>query len=341
MPTITVNRNLGVTLENIPDGIFQFMSTMPIVDNGVIKIQVVQMDNQQLMSVIEQINILIRLNGYNPFTHNIGNVYAINPAPPQPAPVQAQAEVATTPTAARPANPGYVEGPTDGYGGRILTLTAQVAQAQPLNDEAAIMAITELMESNRTNEAKTLHDKVREYNNLWTSLINKKRAIDELTLVINQDPIINGLMTQVREISQQDNLIERIFFLGKDIVFITKELVTDGEFGGYRRVIGRMECKIGLKALVGKSSQTEAPLSITNLDRKYRDDEGKVWDCGHVSKDMGLCMGTVGQEQLLAAYQSRDLHSIIEVVIRFIKNPNPADSWGEHIVNWPEYRGRV
>jgi len=193
--------------------------------------------------------------------------------------------------------------------------------------------IATTLESEISNLARNLQDKQAKFARDWTKVINLKREIDEATAPVEGHPLIAGLISQVNELREADNLIDEIFFIEGFVVVKTKELITDNEIEGHRRKIGRMMIKVDLKPIVGSSSESVNPIEIKNLDRQYFDGS-KSWECGHVPSTSGMCWGTAW-EQLFNAMALRDIPSVIEVVIRFIKNPNIADSYGRHIPNWP------
>jgi len=154
----------------------------------------------------------------------------------------------------------------------------------------------------------------------------------------SNDAIVAKLKQHIRELKEnQDNLIELIE-VSDDCVWVeTKEIVTDEAIEGHKRLIGRMAIRIDMAPIVGEATSSAHPVKITNLDRRFNTGEGSMWECGHVSSPDEICWGT-GFEQLFDAFASRDLHAILDVIIRFIKNPNLADGWGSHVAQWPEYQ---
>ena len=90
-----------------------------------------------------------------------------------------------------------------------------------------------------------------------------------------------------------------------------------------------MHIKINIKPLVSSSTSVEDPIIIRNIDRICEN-----FHCGHVYGDE-ICWGNM-HEQLIDAFESRDVWALSEVIIRFIKNPNPTDSWGKHLKYWPK-----
>ncbi len=211
----------------------------------------------------------------------------------------------------------------------------EVEQHLPLNPEAAMLMVAATLENEVSSLARNLRDKQRRFEREWTKVINLKRAIDDATAPIESHPIISSMISQVSELSRNENLIEQIYFIDGFVIVKTKELITENAIEGHRRVIGKMQIKINLKPVIGNSSECADPVIIKNLDRKYYDGNTH-WECGHTpSGGRGMCWGTAW-EMLFHSMADRDLGAIIETIIRFIKNPNPADAWGRHIKHWPE-----
>ena len=150
---------------------------------------------------------------------------------------------------------------------------------------------------------------------------------------IEGNPIIGSLIDDVLTLKNDtENLIDDVFFTDGFIVLRTKELDTDIEIDGHKRKIGRMQIRINLKPLVSDSTSVEDPIIIKNIDRVFNSDDG-IFHCGHVQGDE-VCWGNM-HEQLVSAFESRDVCTLSEVIIHFIKNPNPSDAWGSHLKHWP------
>jgi len=194
------------------------------------------------------------------------------------------------------------------------------------------LAITSNMESKIASSAKCLDTKIIELNKLMTKIIPLKREIGELTSVINSDPIVESIMSDAQKLTEEDNLVERAFFTDSLFVIKTKRLSTDNIIDGSRRDIGQMAITVDLKCLVSSSSGSGNPVKIFNLTHQIYSD-GADWQCGHAQFGT-VCWGNA-IEPLFEAIEKRDLFLIAEIVIRFIKNPDPQDFWGRYIKLFP------
>lgn len=198
-------------------------------------------------------------------------------------------------------------------------------------NERQMLAIA--MENQTTIDAKHLSEKIKELDKLWTKVIGMRREITAMTTSIENNPLITEIINAVEELRASDNLIDDIFWADGFVVMKTKELITDNLIEGKRRIIGKMHIKINLKPLLADSTSVSSPVEIKNMDRIYKCGD-EIWHCGHVFH-REVCWGNM-QDQLVKAFEERDLLALSEVIIRFIKNPNPADEWGEHLKYWPE-----
>jgi len=196
--------------------------------------------------------------------------------------------------------------------------------------------IASKMEDKITSSAKVLESKILELNKFMTRILNLRREITELTDEVNSNPIVDSLIEEAKQLTEEDNLVERAFFTKDLFVITTKNLSTDNIIDGYRRDIGQMAITVELKCLVNKISSEHAnPVKIFNLTRQYFDGEN-YWQCGHVKAGF-VCWGNA-IEPLFEAIEKRDLLLIADIIIRFIKNPDPQDMWGQYIKGFPTIR---
>ncbi len=338
MPTILIDPGLGVTYDNMPESVFQIMTGGPGV-NGDGGPRFMVSDRN---AAVEIITHAARQNGHRVEVRDIGQsttvIGAVNRETVQTdqaiAPANDRAGQATIPVveAVEDMEGQELEDDDEDGGGRFIEVTTEKAFNQLDKDGAAEM-IAAAMENELSSKAKNLHEKNDTLTKLWTKAISLRREMDELMAAVQGNPIIAKLIEQVEEINNGDNMVDNIFFSDESIVINTKEMITDGEISGHRRRIGRMQFEIGIRALVSGNTETNRPITITNLDRIYRG-SGEDWACGHTPNRSAPCFGSAF-EHLHHAFVERDLHSIVEVLIRFVRNPDPLDSWGRHIVNWP------
>jgi len=251
--------------------------------------------------------------------------------PPEPEPNTAQNTI-ETPAAEAPANTA----PTQQEQG--LVASPEYAPFRPLDRVGTMELIANSMESNITNEAKDLHDKINQFNKDWTEILKRKREIEEATQSVEGNPIINNLISQVSNLRESNNPIEEIYFIeGGFIIVKTGILTTDIELDDNKRVLGRMQFKIDIAPIVGKSSSSDKPIEIVNLDSTYNRGDTS-WHCGHVQSskngENNICWGQVWNH-LFDAIEERNLEALLDVLFRFVKQPDPSDSWGKHAQFFP------
>lgn len=193
-------------------------------------------------------------------------------------------------------------------------------------------SIAACMDSNIASTAKNLNDKLTELNRAMLKTITLKREVAEMTSMVSADPIVSSLTSQANELTTENNLIERIAFTGDSVVIFTKRLITDVVVNGSRRDVGKMAVVVPLNCLVSKTIRENSQIKIFNLSHQYRK-HGDNWQCGHV-KDGYVCWGSA-VEALADALANRDLAYLSDTIIRFIRNPDPNDAWGQFIRYFP------
>lgn len=350
MADIIIKGDLNATPRNIPRNVFQSVTEVPSIISGDLHLKIV---DGHVEIVLESLNSW--LSEWMPqipieIERRQGGLIIIKKAVIAVTPTTPIIETPQDEEQVPGGEPGMTYVPTEH--GDIMPVV-QVTTVDPTtpgmipvtnvvelpedSKEDATRNMVKLMENKTTNSYSMMDTLIKDYNTSRMENIQRKRKIDELRLSVDEDPIIASLHEEVDSINNNpDNAIEKIGFNGENIVFTTKKLITDGEFDGFRRVIGRVRCSINMRPILAKESSEGRPVFIENLDHKYNDGN-LTWDCGH-SGTHGLCLGDVGDEQLDSAFEMRSLAAITSIIIRFLKNPNINDSWGAHIVNWPEHR---
>jgi len=336
---IMIDKNIGVTYQNISQGIFPLMrSDLRLRSDGSATFEIENNSFREVFELIKNIdqNSILDFDQHN----NICIIKKID----QEDVDRIETLLTTSPTESttcssnsEEANNRHMHPPP------ILRTSSNseeaCVQAPPIprilridGNERQMIAIA--MENETTIEARHLSEKINELNKLWTKVIGLRREISILTGGIDNNPIINSLISDVQSLKNDvENLIDDAFFTDGFIILITKELNTDIEIEGNRRKIGRMQIKINLKPLISNSTSVSDPITINNIDRVYKRDDSSIFQCGHVFNNE-ICWGNM-EDQLINAFESMDVLALSEVIIRFIKNPNPTDSWGKHLKFWP------
>jgi len=320
MKVVRIARGLGFeNVGDIPDEMFPYISQMPVVTESEVRISV---SGENLQNAKE---IIMR------FIESRGNRFLISDL--------VDSLIFSEPIVEQPAEVVDVE---EEYEEEDLNYDYEIVEVQrtteleDVSDEEKAKIIASEMKSSITTDAKELEQKRITFNKRWTELMHLKREIDLATANIMETPDIKSIITQAKELEQNENKVESVRFSDGGIIVRTKPLVTDNEIGGERRMIGRMEFCISMSPLVSSMvAVNRNPISIKNLDRRVAYGNGE-YECGHVESGSTPCWGTAFS-QLFNAYTNKDLHAIVEVLIRYVCNPVESDELGVHAIGFPEY----
>lgn len=344
-----INSQLGITYDNMPESLFSMMSNdLQACNDGGPKISINEGYRDRAVRLIS--DKVLELSGRQTNVVNIGpGTLQLNPsvierrpiAPLQEhTPLQEHIPLQERPAALADEIEEADEAEDDddqdhNVMERLVEGPRQTVALIPIETANVTQMLAAAMENVVSNNARGLADRVSAFQKMWTALLAESRLIQEATTAIESDPLIENIIGQVADIQNADNLIENSFFIEGFVVFITKELTTDNVINGHRRKVGRMEIRVNLKPLISSNnSRVGNPVIIRNLDRRFEDDEGSFFECGHVHPNGSICWGNaIGT--LYQGFEQRDLHTVIDIIIRFIKQPNVADAYGKHMKHWP------
>ena len=127
-------------------------------------------------------------------------------------------------------------------------------------------------------------------------------------------------------------------YLSKDgeLVVITKFIETElvPTDPPSRIKIGKLEIIVNLACMFAQTFTTiENPIKIKNLTNElYDEEEGLYWQCGHAKRDY-ICFGGY-YSQIHEAMLNKNISSVIETLLRFVRNPDIKDAWGMYVVNF-------
>ena len=343
-----INAQLGITLDNMPEALFPMMTgDVGACDDGGPKINIkdsdldsaVRLINESLMAHTGRCSTSVRIGTgilqLNPQADN-NTALGINMNNAQNAQVEGVTGFGNTVTNNEEDDDNLEEDTTeddDDGEDRLVEGPHEVIVHQHLEGERVTTMVAASLDNEISNSARSLSDRVDALQIKWTALLNESRKIQEATLLLEANPIINNIIRQSNEIREAANFIREVFYIDGHVVFVTDELVTDNVIDGHRRKIGRMEIQLSLKALVSQNSSTPRPVIIRNLDRRFVEGNAN-FQCGHVKGNGGICWGNA-MEPLYHSIRDRDLDAVLDVIIRFIKNPNIADAYGRHMKYWP------
>lgn len=210
----------------------------------------------------------------------------------------------------------------------------------PIEREKYEAILASKLNNDLAGRARILSDKLGLFSRKWNELCVLQGEINELRAPIAGNPVISRILNTIDSLNNNDqNLVEKIFISadGNYIIIRTKELTTTEKIEGYRRIIGHMEISVSMNNFFLKPSQNVYPIRIRNLDREYiiNESDADGFQCGHVRLNGEVCMGNAA-EMIFNACKSQDLETLVEILIRFIRQPDPDDCWGQHLKYWPE-----
>jgi hypothetical protein len=251
-----------------------------------------------------------------------------------PAPQDATPPVAQTELGARPHATMIV--PTGGVSRNPQFNEALV----PIQADGMAIAVASILGNETSSNARILRDKITHYNAIMAQLIDVQREINRLSEPIDNHPsitIVRESLTALRN----DVLVDEAFITDTFIVIRSKEIVTERLPDISPRVIGRMEFRIKLETIFGANRNIVDPIIIRNLDRELvsrtSDGRSEGYQCPHVKLSGHACFGETLVRMLTSALAAADIVGVFDLLVRFVKNPNPVDAWGRNITMWPEH----
>lgn len=353
MLTLFINPNLGFTMNTLPEGMFNIMQSIDVGSDNTI--QVVIEDNR-----LEEAREILS-DAYTGFVNfnQTGSIVKVDigaePAEPEDHGIEIEEEgneeeelderddapEIEIPPAGQ-AVPRENEPGQDAPIQRNTMIEPSVVRENIIEDNnqpytvQVYALIAQAVGGESVNLAKQLDEAIRQFNIHFNKALALKRQVDSATQRFTESsPEIINLVEQANTLAEQYELVERVYFTNEELVFITIPLITDDRWDGHRRLIGSMRIGIALEALFSPNPTSDNnAISIKNLTHRYVSGSGRIWECGHFDSQGRSCFGTAFNA-IFDAIVSRDLTYIIESLIRFIKSPNPNDSWGSHMKYWP------
>jgi hypothetical protein len=212
-------------------------------------------------------------------------------------------------------------------------VTPKIDKIKKIEKENVVSVLSEIIKDKPSfDRSKLLKEKVSQLDKMMSSIIILQREIDNLRAGIYDNPAIKKIIESVDGVAVRPD-IDSIFFSKDSLVIQTKELSTNTIINGSKRLIGKMRFIIPISNLIGLENVRGQSIIIENIDREYYDGCDR-FQCGHVC-NRNACWGTAF-ENLYKAFALSDVEQIVEIIIRFIKNPNVDDCWCFHLIHWPE-----
>jgi hypothetical protein len=199
--------------------------------------------------------------------------------------------------------------------------------------ESMVAVLSRFVETDVASRAKLAVDKTLEYNKLLSKMVVMRREIDELNAEVGSHPVIARVREQLDEL-RADTIVSEAFVSENDIVIRTANICTNAIGDLSPRRIGRMEFRIKLSLIMGKTAGAD-PVLIHNMDRELIVSETMGYECPHVNLQGHACFGSMTGD-LVNALAQRDIVGAFSLLVRFVKTPKLGDSWGRNSKMWPE-----
>jgi len=212
---------------------------------------------------------------------------------------------------------------------------------EDITTDALPAALAERSGGSIASTAKLYTDKVRVYNDLMSRLTGIQREIRALSDKLSSDEVVKKIVDGLEWISRNCPSMESYKLTRSHIVITTTELSTDNAIEGHVRKLGKFAILINLAGLAGSfeaASSERVLVRIFNLTRTHN--HGDNWMCGHVQGNGIACFGNA-TSMLIDAFAASDVFQVLDIVLRFIRNPDPNDQWGEQMKCWPWADGEV
>jgi hypothetical protein len=211
--------------------------------------------------------------------------------------------------------------------------------SHPCNQEDEKLLIASSMKNSLGSNINVAKEKITELNRLLARTLVLRNEIEIIIKPIDSNEKVNYIIDQIKTINNsvtEDGFIEKAYInKNGNISILTKRIRTEKLEDDTVRDIGVMEIVINTLSILSETSigGHVSPILIRNLTQFFKDDEGS-WTCGHVHHNGEACFGHV-YEQLELSLKSKNILMTLELIIKYIRNPNPDDAWGEKILGFP------
>ena len=209
-------------------------------------------------------------------------------------------------------------------------------------EEDGPLLLAKCMFNQLSNNSSIILQRVSDLNKLMMKTVILRNEIDILMKPVKANEKIANILDQIKVINAESAVagswIESVYINTDGYVIVaTKPLVTENLGDGTTRKIGRIQIKFNSCIILAESSSLVAsannPIIIKNLDGFVQNDEGN-WNCGHSRYNGDTCFGNVFP-QIHQALLDKNLAMAIELIVRYLRNPEINDAWGKYILGFP------
>ena len=359
MIQFVIRQNTGININNIPGDIFAIINAISVDDEGQVIINCEQEMKLEINGILQRLYRNLCPNETLFFVEHDGMIMvqktqpqlidgillpcAINTTTVGGMQMEVQhIQVPVTPNENQERdqdlNPDDTFDPDDEIDGE-LTDSEYIASNKSENGKEK-MLLAKAMRNSLSSSSTLLFDKVSEFNKLMAKSIILKNEIELLSKPIDDNPKINLIVNQIKNINDnltEESLIKSVYINdGGNISVLTKRLSTEILADNTIRDVGEMEIIILSTIILSENLQNTSisnPVIIKNLTHVLEAND-RTWACGHAPSNQ-ICFGHI-YEQIHKALLDKNIDMIIQLVIRFIRNPDINDAWGKFILGFPE-----
>lgn len=203
--------------------------------------------------------------------------------------------------------------------------------------------IAKSMRNGLSSSANVINEKITSLNALMAKTLILQNEISVLMEPIESNTKVSFITDQIREINQAvraDSIVKSAYInTAGNISILTNRVYTERLEDETIRDIGDLEIIIVSTAILSETTTTvDSPIQIKNLTHILDNDDG-TWTCGHARAQGSICFGNV-YPQIHRALSDKNIMLVIELLIKFIRNPNIRDPWGKQILGFPIVEGQ-
>lgn len=357
---LLIKSRTGITIDNMPPGIFQVLTNYQIVHDGVI----ITCNQDFLTNVTTQLfDFYSRVLHVNtPETNRVNNLSVVTDATGlrvmDLVPVtNAQGRIIDAPVMMRAAPPPTPPiPPAETRRIDAINELAQPVDANEDDEDVGVikpshiqltrqceegkekLLIAKSMRNGLASTTQVINEKITCLNQLMARTIILQNELSVLMAPIVDNPKIIFIIDQINELNKSvaaDSIIKKAYVdVDGNMTILTNRVFTELLEDDTVRDIGELELMISSTAVLSESATTvNNPIVIKNLTHYLSTEDGD-WACGHVRQNGSICFGNVFP-QVHRALSDKNIVLAVELIVKFIRNPNIEDAWGKNILGFP------
>jgi len=275
----------------------------------------------------------------------------VHTAPTPPAPVAEAVERLTRINIDNIVEPQIGEEEEEEVNGTGIVPVANYVLPGEVPTEQVPVEIAKTLRNNVSTQAGMVSSKLAELEKIMRRSLIIQNEINLLMKPVVENEKVQRVKAQIDQLSAYGGDIKKVYIAADtgDLIILTNRLRSDPITDDRGRTqifdIGEMQINLSLMLLLCETdpgSTAGRPVKIKNLTHQYCINNGNgnsKWECGHV-REGEICFGNVFA-QIHQALIAKNIILVVELIIRFIKNPDPNDAWGSKILNFPKVGGGV